>query len=83
MANAHIKQSKTLANPSYSRQSYTPQHTRVEAIGDVDRNKHFNDLESYLFIKQVKPCSRDTEKPCGFRVEVPQHNETSQRLPKV
>jgi len=30
----------------------TPQHTRGEAIGDVDRNKHFNDLESYLFIKK-------------------------------
>jgi len=29
-----------------------PQHTRDKAIGDVDRNKHFNDLESYLFIKQ-------------------------------
>jgi len=28
----------------------------------------------------VKPCSRDTEKPCGYRGEVPQHNE---RLPKV
>jgi len=46
-----------------------------------DGDKHFNDVESYLFIKQktkqMKPCSRDTEKPCGYRVEVPQHNETS------
>jgi len=82
MASAHIKQSKTLANLSYSKQLYTPQHTRDEAIGDVDRNKHCNDVESHLFTKQkrkqVKPCSRDTEKPCGYRVEVPQHNETSQ-----
>jgi len=30
------------------------QHTRDEAIGDVDRNRHFNNLESYLFIKQKK-----------------------------
>jgi len=52
MASAHIKQSKTLANLSHSRQLYTPQHTRDEAIGDVDRNKHFNDVESYIFIKQ-------------------------------
>jgi len=54
MASTHMKQSKTLANLSYSRQLYTPQHTRDEAIGDVDRNTHFNDLESYLFIKQNK-----------------------------
>jgi len=82
MASAHTEQSKTLANISCSRQLYTPQHTRDEAIGDVDRNKHFNYVESHLFIKQktkqVKPCSRDTEKPCGYRVEVPQYNETSQ-----
>ena len=82
MASAHIKQSKTLANLSYSKQLYTPQYTRDEAIGDMDRNKHCNDAESHLFAKQktkqVKPCSRDTEKPCGYRVEVPQHNETSQ-----
>jgi len=53
MASAHIKQSKTLAKLSYLRQLYTPQHTRDKAIGgDVDRNKRFNDLESYLFIKQ-------------------------------
>jgi len=63
------------------------QHTRDEATGDVDRNRHFNNLESYLFIKQkkqkqVKPCSRDSEKPCGYRVEVPQHSEASQRYPK-
>jgi len=45
MAGAHKKQSKTLANLSYSRQLYTPQHTRDEAIGDVIRNKYFNDLE--------------------------------------
>ena len=38
MASAHIKQSKTLANLSYSRQLYTPQHTRDEAIGDVDNS---------------------------------------------
>jgi len=25
----------------------------------------------------VKPCSLDTEKPCGYRVEAPQHNETT------
>jgi len=25
----------------------------------------------------VKPCSRDTEKPCGYRVEVPQHKYKS------
>jgi len=55
MASAHIKQSKTLANLSHSRQLYTPQHTRDEAIGDVDRNKHFNDVESYIFIKQKWP----------------------------
>jgi len=64
-----------------------PQHTRDEAIGDVERNKHFNDIELYLFIKQKKrkviPCSQDTEKTCGYRVEVQQQNETSQRLPKV
>jgi len=48
MASAHIKQSKALANLSYARQLYTLQHTRDEAIGDVDRNKHFNDQESYL-----------------------------------
>ena len=30
----------------------------------------------------MKPCSRDTEKPCGYRVEVPQHSETSQRCQK-
>jgi len=64
------------------------QHTRDEAIGDVDRNRHFNNLESYLFIKtkkkkQVKPCNRDTKKTCGYRVELPQHSEASQRLPKV
>jgi len=23
----------------------------------------------------VKPCSRDTEKPCGYRVKVSQHSE--------
>jgi len=95
MASAHIKQSKTLANVSYSRQLYTPQHARDEAIRDVDRNKHFNDLESNLLVrlkkksnlkkkrKQVKLCSRDTEEPCGYQVEVPQHYETSQQLPKV
>ena len=54
MASTHMKQSKTLANLSYSRQLYTPQHARDEAIRDVDRNKHFNDLESNLFIKQTK-----------------------------
>jgi len=26
---------------------------------------------------EVKPCSQDTEKPCGHRVELPQHNKTS------
>jgi len=46
---------KTLANLSYSRDLYTPQHTRDEAIGNVDRNKHFNDVQSRtLFIKQKK-----------------------------
>jgi len=30
-------------NLSYSRQLYAPQHTQDEAIGDVDRYKHFND----------------------------------------
>jgi len=34
-----------------------PQHTRDEGIGDMDRNKHFNDLESYLFIKQKNKTS--------------------------
>jgi len=29
-----------------------PQHTQDEAIGNVDRNKHFDNLESHLFIKQ-------------------------------
>jgi len=41
MSSAHIKQGKTLANLLYWKQLYTPQHTRDEAIGDVDRNKHF------------------------------------------
>jgi len=54
MTSAHIKQSKILTNLSYWRQFYTPPHTRDEAIGDVVRNKHFNDLESYLFTKQKK-----------------------------
>jgi len=54
LACAHIKQSKTLANLSSSRQLGTTQRTRDEAIGDVDRNKHFNDVESYLFIKQTQ-----------------------------
>jgi len=44
MASAHTKHSKTLMDLSYSRQLYTPQHTQDEAIGDEDRNKHFNDL---------------------------------------
>jgi len=57
MASAHIKQNKTLASLSYSRQLYMPQHTRDEGIGDMDRNKHFNDLESYLFIKQKNKTS--------------------------
>jgi len=51
MASAHIKQSKTPAN-LYSRQLY--KHTRDEAIGDADRNKHFNDPESHSVIKQKK-----------------------------
>ena len=59
---------------------------RNNGIGYADRNKHFNDPESHSFIKQkkrkqVKPCSRHTEKPCGYRVEVPQHHGTSQQLP--
>jgi len=57
MASAHIKQSKTPANLSYSRPLYTLQHTWDEAIGDVGRNKHFNDLDSYLFIKQKSKTS--------------------------
>jgi len=39
--------------------------------------KHY-DLESYLFIKQVKLCSQDTENPVDCPVEVAQHIETSQ-----
>jgi len=47
----HTKQSKTLANFHHTRGDYTCP-TRDEATGDVDRNKHFDDLESYLFVKQ-------------------------------
>jgi len=63
MASAHKKThiSKTLSNLSYSlgkiRQLHTPQHTQDEAIDVVDRNKHFNHLETYLFIKQKKKTS--------------------------
>ena len=57
---AHIKQSKTPANLSYSRQLYAPQHTWEEAIGDTDRNKHFNDPELHSFIKQKKKKTSKT-----------------------
>jgi len=60
MASTHKKThiSKTLANLWYSlgkiRPLHTPQHTQDEAVDDVDRNKHFNDQEPYLFLKLKK-----------------------------
>jgi len=60
-----------------------PQHIQVEATGDDDRSnlqKHWTEQESSLFQNKVKekPCSQDTGKRCGYGVEVPTHNETSQ-----
>ena len=75
------KQSKTHTKPRiYSRQLHTPQHTQDQATGDVARSslkKHCTEQESCLLQKKVKPCSQDTGKPYGHRVEVPQHNETT------
>jgi len=54
-----------------------------EATGDEDRSnlrKHWTKQESSLFQNKIKekPFSQDTERRCGYWVEVPMHNEKSQ-----
>jgi len=58
MASAHIKQSKTLANLSYSRQLYTPQHTRDEAIGDVDNSLFVYEQTRSPLYEHTHPAER-------------------------
>jgi len=52
----------------------------------VDRNKHFNDVALYVFIKQktkqVKPCSLETEKSCDTNIE-PYHKSGSAHVTAV
>jgi len=61
------------------------QHIRDEATGDVDGNNMsisvLMDCSRTCSLKKqtnLKFCIQKTEKSCGYRVEVSQHNETSQ-----
>ena len=42
----------TCVTSTHWRQLYTPHHPRDKSIGDPDRNRHFNNPESHLFMRK-------------------------------